>query len=127
KDLSRKIFSNIKHGYFGDPNTTDGLYRIGTKVYFVSDDSGDGCIICAAQDPPGNYRDLKDEGVIETIEFIDDIPSDKPSLTPGDWFISKLNAWMFLAYSGLIWFRSTFGLEFIMNPILRMIQMSAER
>jgi hypothetical protein len=120
-----RVFYNVKHGYQTEPEDADGLFRKGTLVFFVSDDSGsDGVILQAIQDNP-----FKTPRVLPGDDDLSNIfkSTDKPPISSGDYLWSKFDAIVMYAYTGMIKLRSKLGLEIHLDPVLDTLRVMAKK
>ena len=129
-----KVFRNIYHSYSGDPDSADGILREGTKVIFIADKAGYGFIIATADKNPGIRQviPMKDlaggTGIGISTDFLDNIDNGSGIVvSEADWIQKKMDGWIGILYSGLVWLRSKPGLEFIMNPVLDLVRIVAKK
>lgn len=127
---SFKSFKNIAHGFASDPATTDELFNKGTLVLFAVDETGDGAILSALDRNPGASVPIplkqEDNEQTKDLQGISSKMGDI-QLSPGDWIKKKLDGWIAILYSGLIWLRAKKGVELIVNPLTEMIEGFANR
>lgn len=123
-----KVFRNIYHSYAGDPDTSDGIFREGTKVIFMADESGHGFILSAISRNPGTERKIDLDPNLDTSStFLENIDNGEIPITESDWIQKKMDGWIAILYSGLVWLRSKKNLEIIMNPVLNMMELLASK